>query len=56
MKIFFDSDAIISLFYSQLGAADLLINHKYINRFIFYVSLKEIKIMVKELKTDLKKT
>lgn len=57
MKIFIDSDVIISSLLSPSGAAYMIINHphKQVDSYISDLSLKEIKIVAKELKINQKK-
>ncbi len=57
MKIFIDSDVIISSLLSPSGAAYMIINHPYkqVDSYISNFSLKEIKIVAKELKINQKK-
>lgn len=54
LTIFLDSDVIISSIISKKGAAFSLINNKKIVKYISNISFKEIKIVTKRLKLDMK--
>lgn len=53
LKIFLDSDVVISSLISSSGAAYLLINHiKNLELYISNLSLKELEVVVERLKID----
>lgn len=52
LKVFVDSDVIISSLISKLGAAYFLINEASFKFFISNISLKELKIVVKKLRLE----
>ena len=54
LTIFLDSDVIISSLISKKGAAFLLVNNKKTEKYISNVSFKEIKVVMKRLKLDMK--
>jgi len=49
IKVFLDSDVIISSLLSSAGAAYLLVNKKSVDKYISNLSVKEIKIVAKRL-------
>ncbi|MCG2692310.1 PIN domain-containing protein [Microgenomates group bacterium] len=49
IKVFLDSDVIISSLLSSAGAAYLLVNKKSVVKYISNLSVKEIKIVAKRL-------
>jgi len=49
LKIFLDSDVIVSSLLSKTGAAYLLLNHKNLRFFISNFSLKELNLVIKKL-------
>jgi putative PIN family toxin of toxin-antitoxin system len=55
MKVYIDSDVIISSLISSVGAANLLINKTNINRYISNFSYKELDIVVDRLGLNKKK-
>ncbi len=55
-SIFLDSDVVISSLISKKGAAFSLVNNKKIVKYISNISLKEIKIVMRRLRLDVKPT
>lgn len=52
VRIFVDSDVIISSLISKKGAAYLLLNNQDLNLYISQISIKEIKIVIDRMKLD----
>lgn len=52
LKVFVDSDVVISALLSSTGAAYVLLNNSYSTCFISNLSLAELKIVIKRLKID----
>ena len=55
-SIFLDSDVVISSLISKKGAAFSLVNNKKIVKYFSNISIKEIKIVMRRLRLDVKPT